>query len=165
MMPSPTAAAAMVWATGTLALAPPSPAFFQSNRHRGNSGAPGIPTGGSSSSLTTLHLLKGLQPTVEDEIDREMGEAYLSPFALFRRELEDGANVFSAISAVRKRGKDKAGDYENKYKIMSDFRAYSNRDLLDTDHFGVAPTLDDLSGTLPDRGKVIWVTGPFRLFV
>ena len=86
-------------------------------------------------------------------------------FPSIRRELEDGANVFSAISAVRKRGKDKAGDYENKYKIMSDFRAYSNRDLLDTDHFGVAPTLDDLSGQLPDRGKVIWVTGPFRLFV
>ncbi|KAL7542958.1 hypothetical protein ACHAXR_012457 [Thalassiosira sp. AJA248-18] len=119
----------------------------------------------SSSSLTTLHLLKGLVPTIDDDIKREVADAEQSLFALFQRELDEGASIFAAIAAVRKRRKDKAGDYENKYKILSDYRSYSNKELLDTDHFELAPTLNDLNQQLPDKGKIVWATAPYRLSV
>ena len=61
--------------------------------------------------------------------------------------------------------KDKAGDYENKYKILSDSRSYSNRELIDTDHYFDPPTLQDLNQVQPTWIKVAWVTGPFRLAV
>ena len=91
---------------------------------------------------TTLHLLKGLEPTVDDDIRREVEEANISNFDLFKQQLDEGNSIPEAISTVMKRRKDKAGDYENKYKILSDYRSYSNKELLDTDHFLQAPTLD-----------------------
>jgi len=118
-----------------------------------------------SSPLTNLHLLKGLVPTVDDDIQREVEEANLSSFELFQRELDEGASIPAAISVVTRRRKDKAGDYENKYKILSDYRSYSNKELLDTDHFELAPTLDDLNQIQPDKGKVIWASSLFRLTV
>ena len=43
---------------------------------------------------TTLHLIKGIQPSVEDEINREVEDANLSNIELLQRELENGANIF-----------------------------------------------------------------------
>ena len=119
----------------------------------------------SSSTTTTLHLLKGLVSSVDDDIRAETEDANQSSFELFQRELSEGNSIIGAISAVRRRGKDKAGDYENKYKILSDYRAYGNRDLLDTDHLKLAPTLDDLNQVQPTKDKTLWSSGPYRLGV
>ena len=45
-------------------------------------------------SSTTLHLIKGIQPNVEDEINREVEDANLSNAELLQRELENGSNIF-----------------------------------------------------------------------
>eukprot|EP00584_Thalassiosira_punctigera_P002874 CAMPEP_0172532654 /NCGR_PEP_ID=MMETSP1067-20121228/5627_1 /TAXON_ID=265564 ORGANISM="Thalassiosira punctigera, Strain Tpunct2005C2" /NCGR_SAMPLE_ID=MMETSP1067 /ASSEMBLY_ACC=CAM_ASM_000444 /LENGTH=601 /DNA_ID=CAMNT_0013317195 /DNA_START=30 /DNA_END=1835 /DNA_ORIENTATION=- len=119
----------------------------------------------SSPPLTALHLLKGLVPQVDDDIRRETADANISSWELFQRELDGGASVFGALSAVRRRRKDRAGDYENKYKILSDYRSYGNKELLDTDHFDVEPRLDDLNQKQPETNKIFWVTIPFRLGV
>ena len=111
---------------------------------------------------TILHLLKGLESTVDDDIRREVEEANISNFDLFKKQLDEGNSIPEAISTVMKRRKDKAGDYENKYKILSDYRSYSNKELLDTDHFLQAPTLDDLNQEEADKAKIIWVTSAFR---
>lgn len=122
-------------------------------------------TARSSFSPTSLNLLKGLVPTVDDDIRREIEEAGVEPFELFKQEIEKGASIPQAIATAARRKKDKAGDYENKYKILSDYRSYSNRELLDNDHFNVPPSLDDLNQQQPDKGKVAWVTTPFRIGV
>lgn len=114
---------------------------------------------------TILHLLKGLEPQVDDIIRQELEGANQSMFDLFKSELERGASIPDAISAVQKRRKDKGGDYENKYKILSDSRSYGNRELLDTDHFDMAPTLDDLNQEQPAMSKIFWVTSGFRIGV
>lgn len=103
----------------------------------------------ASSSPTSLRLLKGLVPQVDDDIRREIEDANLSPLDLFLREVEGGASIPDAIFAVRRRNKDKAGDYENKYKILLDFRSYGSKELLDTDHYDKEPTLDDLNQKQP----------------
>ena len=116
-------------------------------------------------SQTSLNLLKGLVPTVDDDIRREMEDANQTSFELFKSKLDEGCSIPEAIKAVMQRRKDKAGDYENKYKILSDYRSYSNRELLDTDHYNMAPTLDDLNQEQPAKSKIFWVTSGFRLGV
>jgi hypothetical protein len=66
---------------------------------------------------------------------------------------------------VMQRQKDKAGDYENKYRILSDNRSYSDRILLDKDHVGEPPKLDDLNQKQPRLIKVLWSRSFFRLLV
>lgn len=118
-----------------------------------------------SPSPVTLRLLKGLVNTVDDDIRRELDEAVISPLDLFKRELANGASVREAFKTVQQRRKDKSGDYENKYKLLSDYRSYSNRELLDNDHYDIAPTLDDLNQAQPGLKKVLWVRSYFRLVV
>lgn len=43
---------------------------------------------------TTLYLIKGIEPSVEDEINREVEEANLSNIELIEKELENGSNIF-----------------------------------------------------------------------
>lgn len=114
---------------------------------------------------TSLNLLKGLVTTVDDEIAKANADADLSSLELLNREMESGSSIIDAIKAVSRRNKDKNGDYENKWKILSDYRSYGNEDLLDADHTNVAPTLDDLNQRQPDRSRIFWVTAPFRVFV
>lgn len=64
-----------------------------------------------------------------------------------------------------KRQKDKSGDYENKFKILSDSRSYSDRVLLDKDHVAIPPSLSDLNQKQPQWIKVLWSRSYFRLFV
>lgn len=118
-----------------------------------------------SPSPVTLRLLKGLVNTVDDDIRRELDEAVISPLDLFKRELANGASVREAFKTVQQRRKDKSGDYENKYKLFTDYRSYSNRELLDNDHYDIAPTLDDLNQAQPGLKKVLWVRSYFRLVV
>jgi hypothetical protein len=116
-------------------------------------------------SSTALPLLKGLLPSIDDDINAEIAEASLSPLDLFRRELSATNSPLQALSAVMKRQKDKSGDYENKFKILSDNRSYSDRVLLDKDHVNVAPNLSDLNQKQPQWIKVLWSRSYFRLFV
>jgi len=104
-------------------------------------------------------------PSVDDDISNELEEANLTLYELFKRDLDEGASIPAAIKAVMKRKKDKSGDYENKYKLLSDYRSYSNKELLDTDHLTMAPVLDDLNQMQPTTIKTIWVTGPYRFAV
>jgi len=70
-----------------------------------------------------------------------------------------------AIGAVSQRRKDKSGDYENKFKFLSDKRSYGNKDLLLSEVASREPVLDDLNQIQPDKLKVIWASSPFRLGV
>ncbi|KAL7554539.1 hypothetical protein ACHAWF_018029 [Thalassiosira exigua] len=179
---SPSSAAATIRrcaAAVLLALPPPSASLAPPRIHEGfgvgrvdwvgarrpRRHAPPSPSSSSSSSSTALGLLKGLVPTVDDEISREIEDADLSSLELFQRELESGASVVGAYKAVQQRKKDKSGNYENKYKILTDNRSYSNRELLDIDHARMAPTLDDLNQVQPSKLEAVWVTGPYRLLV
>lgn len=114
---------------------------------------------------TTLYLIKGIEPSVEDEINREVEEANMSNIELIQKELENGSNIFQAIGAVSQRRKDKSGDYENKFKFLSDKRSYGNADLLMSEVASREPVLDDLNQIQPDKMKVIWASSPFRLSV
>ena len=109
---------AMVYAAALLALLLPVHGLQlhtqDVSRIKGGSGRFLTSSSSSRPSLTALHLLKGMLPTVDDDIERETEDANLSSFELFKRELEEGASIPAAIAAVRKRSKDKAGDYENK---------------------------------------------------
>ena len=114
---------------------------------------------------TSLSLLKGLIPSIDDEINREIAESSLSPFELFRRELSHTNSPIEAMKTVMKRQKDKSGDYENKFKILTDNRSYSDRVLLDKDHVNMAPSLSDLNQKQPRLVKVLWSRSYFRLGV
>ena len=136
------------------------------NRRRINHAAQAAPSTSSAAiTSTSLNLLKGLVTTVDDEIAKANADADLSSLELLNRELESGSSIIDAIKTVSRRNKDKKGDYENKWKILSDYRSYGNEDLLDADHTNVAPTLDDLNQRQPDRSRIFWVTAPFRVFV
>lgn len=116
-------------------------------------------------SSTSLSLLKGLVPSIDDDINAEIAEASLSPLDIFKRELSATDSPIEAMKAVMKRQKDKSGDYENKFKILSDNRSYSDRVLLDKDHVDMAPSLSDLNQKQPQWIKVLWSRSYFRLFV
>ena len=115
-------------------------------------------------SSTSISLLKGLTPSIDDEINAEISESSLSPLELFRRELSR-TDPIEAMKTVMKRQKDKSGDYENKFKILTDNRSYSDRVLLDKDHVNMAPSLSDLNQKQPRLVKVLWSRSYFRLGV
>jgi hypothetical protein len=113
----------------------------------------------------TLHLFKGLVPTVDDEINREIEEASKSPVDKFKEELENGGSVMDAFAAYQDRKKEMSGNSENKLALLTNFRSYSNRELLDTDHYTDEPTLDDLNQAQPSKDKTIWASSPYRIGV
>jgi hypothetical protein len=118
-----------------------------------------------SNGMYRLNLFKGISPNVDDEINREIADAALSPFDKFKQELDNGGSIQEAIAAYQKRNKETTGDYENKLTLLKNFRSYSNRELLDADHYTDEPTLDDLNQAQPSREKTIWASTPYRLSV
>lgn len=118
-----------------------------------------------SNGMHQLNLFKGIAPTVDDDINREIADAALSPFDKFKQELDNGGSLMDAFAAYQKRKKETNGDYENKLALLTNVRSYSNRELLDADHYTDEPTLDDLNQAQPSRGKTIWASTPYRISV
>eukprot|EP00574_Skeletonema_japonicum_P010740 CAMPEP_0201718712 /NCGR_PEP_ID=MMETSP0593-20130828/4171_1 /ASSEMBLY_ACC=CAM_ASM_000672 /TAXON_ID=267983 /ORGANISM="Skeletonema japonicum, Strain CCMP2506" /LENGTH=540 /DNA_ID=CAMNT_0048209075 /DNA_START=19 /DNA_END=1637 /DNA_ORIENTATION=- len=112
-----------------------------------------------------LNLFKGIAPDVEDDINRELADAELSPFDKLKEELDNGGSLKDAFTAYQTRKKETSGDYENKLALLTNFRSYSNRELLDSDHYTDEPTLDDLNQAIPSKGKTIWSSSLYRISV
>ena len=119
----------------------------------------------SKDHLHRLNLFKGLDPNVDDDINREITDAEMSPFEKLKAELDNGGSLKDAFGAYRNRKKEMSGDYENKLALLTSFRSYSNRELLDADHYTDEPTLDDLNQSIPSKSKTIWSSSPYRISV
>ena len=112
-----------------------------------------------------LNLFKGMASNVDDDINREIADAEMSPFDKLKEELDNGGSLKDAFSAYQKRKKETSGDYENKLALLTTFRSYSNRELLDSDHYTDEPTLDDLNQSIPSKDKTIWASSLYRISV
>lgn len=112
----------------------------------------------------TLRCWNSPTSSIDEEIWTELDQATTSPFGFFHREISNGSNLLQAFQKVSKRIQDRAGDYENKFRFLSDFRSYSKREMLKNYHLR-APTLDDLNQVPPKWSKIAWVTTPFRVGV
>lgn len=112
-----------------------------------------------------LNLFKGMAPDVDDDINREIADAEMSPFDKLKEELDNGGSLKDAFAAYQTRKKATSGDYENKLALLTNFRSYSNRELLDSDHYTDEPTLDDLNQAVPSKGKTIWASSLYRISV
>ena len=71
-----------------------------------------------------LNLFKGISPDVDDEINREIADARLSPFDKLKQELDNGNSLKDAFAAYQKRKKETTGDYENKLALLTSSRSY-----------------------------------------
>ena len=169
---SPTACCCRAAAVVIIALATPvngllvhPPSSATTHHHHHQQQHISIGRSRSKKSLVTLQLFKGLVPTVDDDINREIEDASKSPFEKFKEELENGGSIKDAYAAFQKRKKETSGDYENKLALLTSFRSYSNRELLDADHVTDEPTLNDLNQAQPSKGKTIWASSPYRIGV
>jgi len=118
-----------------------------------------------SNHIHRLNLFKGIASNVDDDINREIADAEMSPFDKLKEELDKGGSLKDAFAAYQTRKKETKGDYENKLALLTNFRSYSNRELLDSDHYTDEPTLDDLNQAVPSKGKTIWASSLYRIGV